>query len=164
MKKQMITASPVTARSDDEAVVFVIGVRINKWHSVYRWLPVVRAMTPMIKELYTNKELGFLSMEMSWTLRSITLIQYWRSFDDLISYARGEKHMKAWRHFYQRAAASQAVGIYHETYTVPAGGYESIYVNMPAFGLAKAKGSAPVTKETRTAAKRMKAAQNQASR
>lgn len=150
MKKQMITASQVTARSNEETVVFIIGVRINKWPSIHRWLPVVRAMTPMIKELYANKELGFLSMEMSCTLRSITLIQYWRSFDDLMSYAKGEKHMKAWRHFYQRAAASQAVGIYHETYTVPAGSYESIYVNMPAFGLAKAKGSIPVTKETRT--------------
>lgn len=160
----MITASQVTARSNEETVVFIIGVRINKWPSIHRWLPVVRAMTPMIKELYANKELGFLSMEMSCTLRSITLIQYWRSFDDLMSYAKGEKHMKAWRNFYQRAAASQAVGIYHETYTVPAGSYESIYVNMPAFGLAKAKGSIPVTKETRTAAKRIKTAQDQASR
>ena len=46
MKKQMITASQVTARSNEETVVFIIGVRINKWPSIHRWLPVVRAMTP----------------------------------------------------------------------------------------------------------------------
>ncbi|CAM5694173.1 hypothetical protein SANTM175S_00904 [Streptomyces antimycoticus] len=38
------------------------------------------------------------------------------------------------------------VGFWHETYAVPAGAHEAVYVNMPAFGLGKA------TKMVRSAA------------
>jgi hypothetical protein len=37
------------------------------------------------------------------------------------------------------------VGIWHETYTVAPGQYESIYVNMPRFGLGNAAPFEPVT-------------------
>jgi hypothetical protein len=36
-----------------------------------------------------------------------------------------------------------------------AGNYESVYVNMPSFGLAKALGSETITKHTQTAKKRL---------
>ncbi|WP_404815105.1 monooxygenase family protein [Psychrobacillus glaciei] len=49
-------------------------------------------MTGMIKELYTNKEaLGFLSMESFFCHRTTVMIQYWRSTEDLLGYANGEK-------------------------------------------------------------------------
>jgi hypothetical protein len=31
-------------------VVFLIGMRINHFHKVGRWLPVFRAMGPMLRE------------------------------------------------------------------------------------------------------------------
>ena len=50
-----------TAHMDGSFVVFVIGFRINKWWAVHKWLPVMNAMTPMLQELYRNKEeLGFM--------------------------------------------------------------------------------------------------------
>ncbi len=49
--------------------------------------------------------------------------------------------VKAWNSFYKQASKTNAVGIYHETYVISAGNYESVYVNMPSFGLAKALGS-----------------------
>ncbi|BCE11314.1 hypothetical protein RSC2_03110 [Bacillus paralicheniformis] len=64
--------------------------------------------------------------------------------------------MAAWRRFYQKTAASGAVGIYHETYTVPKGRYEAFYHNMPLFGLAKAYGHQPVTSRIKTAEQRMR--------
>lgn len=36
------------------------------------------------------------------------------------------------------------VGIWHETYAVPAGGHESVYVGMPITGLAAATTSLPI--------------------
>ena len=43
--------------------------------------------------------------------------------------------------FYRRSRrATGAVGIRHETYAVPAGGHESLYVGMPPTGLGKAFG------------------------
>lgn len=58
----------------------------------------------MIKELYSHKdELGFLSMESYFGLRTTVMIQYWRSMDDLLAYAKSEKHLTAWKHFNQRS-------------------------------------------------------------
>ncbi|KKB73675.1 MULTISPECIES: DUF4188 domain-containing protein [Bacillus] len=151
-----IFTKPMTADPDDEVVVFVIGMRINKWHAVHKWWPVFTAMSPMIRELYKNKDSGFLSMETSINFRTIFLIQYWRSFEALTIYAKEEKHMTAWRNYYQKSAASGAVGIYHETYTVPKGRYETFYHNMPLFGLAKAYGHTPVTRRTKTAEQRIR--------
>src|SRR5205807_10318883 len=46
-------------------------------------------------------------------------------------------HLPAWREFNRRVGSNGDVGIWHETYSVPAGHYEAIYNNMPAFGLGR---------------------------
>lgn len=43
------------------------------------------------------------------------------------------------------------VGLWHEAYVVPQGNYESIYADMPAFGLAAAHGQIPLEKRGRRA-------------
>ncbi len=68
------------------------------------------AMPPMIKELYQNKELGFLHTEMSFSWKTMTLIQYWKSFEQLESYAKGARHLKAWKKFNQRIGSDGTVG------------------------------------------------------
>lgn len=50
-----------SAQMEDSFVVFVIGMRINRWFALHKWIPVVKAMGPMIKELYQNPEHGFIS-------------------------------------------------------------------------------------------------------
>ncbi|MEV7185015.1 DUF4188 domain-containing protein [Kitasatospora sp. NPDC093102] len=47
------------------------------------------------------------------------------------------------------------VGLWHETYIVPPGGYESIYFDMPPFGLAAATGQLSVEERGRHAAQRL---------
>jgi len=47
-------------------------------------------------------------------------------------------HKRAWRSWNQRIRDTDAVGIWHETYQVHAGEHESVYVNVPVFGLAAA--------------------------
>lgn len=84
-----IINKPFTAAPEDEVVVFVIGMRVNKWHAVHKWWPVFTAMPPMIKELYQNKNLGFLAMESFINFRTICLIQYWRSFRRFDSICKG---------------------------------------------------------------------------
>lgn len=49
------------------------------------------------------------------------------------------------------------MGIWHETYSVAAGQYESVYINMPAFGLGKAGLLVPATGRASTAAGRIQA-------
>jgi hypothetical protein len=144
-----------SAQMEDSFVVFVIGMRINRIFALHKWIPVVKAMGPMIKELYQNPELGFMSTEFFWNWRGITLLQYWRSYEQLEKYARGGIHLKAWKHFNKSIGTDGTVGIYHETYMIQPGQYECIYGNMPKFGLAKAGRHIPAVGRMETSKRRM---------
>jgi hypothetical protein len=124
----------MTVELDGDFVVFLIGMRINKLWKVHKWLPIVRAMPRMINELQEHPELGFLG----YTMSPGVIVQYWRSFDHLETYARSRDHLHlpVWVAFNKRVGhADGDVGIWHETYLVQAGDYEAIYGGMPAFGL-----------------------------
>ncbi|GEK60045.1 hypothetical protein MHA01_29500 [Marinococcus halophilus] len=153
--KSKIGDGRYTTAGDRDITVFVIGMRINNWRAVHKWLPVLLAMPPMIKELSMHKELGCMGMQSYVQFPATMMIQYWNSKEELLAYAQAPKHLKAWRTFNKRTRGNTAVGIYHETYLVPSGAYESIYVNMPPFGLGKAIGTEPVTKATGTAEERI---------
>ena len=56
-------------------------------------------------------------------------------------------HMPAWKVFYRRIAKAKGIGIFHETYRVDADAHESIYVNMPEFGLGAIRGVQSVAEE-----------------
>ena len=141
---------PVRTMADvkEPLVLFLIGMRVNTLWRVWEWLPSFLAMGPMIVELYKNPELGFLSARTEMAGRTITVVQYWKSFEALEAYAANSerKHRPAWTAFYKRATSGTgAVGIYHETYIVRPGEVESLYVDMPeGFGLGGAVGTALV--------------------
>jgi hypothetical protein len=138
-------------------VVFLIGFRINRVFAFNKWLPVAKAMPPMLKELYANPELGFLGGFSSLYWPGIMVTQYWRSFDHLVDYAqsRNAAHLPAWKAFNQSVGEDGTVGIWHETYQVAAGQYEAIHVNMPRFGLALAGTHEPAVGHFRDARSRM---------
>ncbi|WP_079478289.1 DUF4188 domain-containing protein [Halobacillus salinus] len=144
-----------TAAHEDDVVVFIIGMRINKWWALHKWIPVFFAFPRMVQELYSNKDLGFLSTELYFG-RTTMSVQYWRSSAELMAYAKGMKHLKAWKNFNKKIGTDGSVGIYHETYIVPNENYECIYANMPPFGLSKAAGHKSITAATSSARKRLK--------
>ena len=127
-----------SAKIDGDFVVFLIGMRINKLRAVRQWFSVAREMVPMLKELRADPSRGLLGVKTFFNGRNIMMVQYWRSMEHLLRYARDPEahHWPAWKRFYQRAYESGAVGIWHETYAVS--GYETIYGNMPPFGLGAA--------------------------
>jgi hypothetical protein len=143
----------MTADPSTDVVVFLIGMRVNRWRSVRQWLPVFRAMKPMIVEMLNDPDSGCLSARTFFSGRTVLTVQYWSSTAQLMRYAHDaqSKHLPAWRAFNRDAAQSGAVGIFHETYpvgrggarTLPIqhGGSETLYRSMPAFGLARATGS-----------------------
>ncbi|WP_077624484.1 DUF4188 domain-containing protein [Sediminibacillus massiliensis] len=145
-----------TVEQEQDFTVFIIGMRINKWWAVHKWLPVLIAMPPMIKELYVNKDLGCLSLENFFSFRTTLMVQYWKSEQDLLTYARNAQHLKAWKNFNLKVGNNDAVGIYHEMYNVTESNFECFYGNMPTFGLAKAFGQEPVKASTRTARQRLR--------
>ena len=131
-----VIPSRMTAEIDGDFVVFLIGMRINKFWKVHKWVPVFLAMPPMLKELQAHPESGCLG-----SIQTLgVIIQYWRSFEHLESYARtrDRNHWPAWMAFNKRMRNSRGdVGIWHETYQVRAGEYETVYSGMPPFGLGK---------------------------
>lgn len=147
-----------TADIDGDFVVFLIGMRINRWRAVRQWLPVFTAMPGMLRELTADPESGLLGYHLLvGGPRTPMVVQYWRSFEALRRYAGDPErgHRPAWLAFFEHSWKGGAVGIWHETYLVPAGSHESVYGNVPPTGLAKATAVVPVGTRGETAAKRL---------
>lgn len=138
---------------DGDLAVFLIGLRINKPWRPDLWVPSLSAMGPMLAELHRARAAaergegehpGFLGHRTLLALHGPTVVQYWRSVDDIYAYAHDPQraHRPAWLAFYRRSRdAAGAVGIWHETFAVPAGAHESLYVSMPPTGLGAAFGT-----------------------
>ena len=146
-----------TAEMDGEFVVFLIGMRLNKLWKIHKWIHAFVAMPRMLRELQQHPEKGLLAARTSLGGRTITVVQYWRSFDQLEAFAKNlnAPHLPAWRAFNRRVGVNGDVGIYHETYRVGVGRHESIYANMPVMGLAAAGRSVKVGKRSETARARI---------
>ncbi len=137
---------------DGKIAVFLIGLRINKLRRPDVWVPSLNAMGPMIAELSADPDSGFLGVHTSLVWRGPLMVQYWRSTDDIFRYARdaGRRHRPAWTEFYRRTKDSHGVvGLWHEAYEVPKGAVHSMYVDMPATGLAGFTSTRPQGGRTR---------------
>ena len=152
-----ILTERVCAEPDGTIVVFLIGMRINRPWKFWRWLPVLRAMPTMLQELAARPELGLLASRPIFSFRGPAILQYWRSAEHLIAYAHAidRAHLPAWQAFNRAIGTSGDVGIWHETYVIPAGASEAIYVNMPRFGLGQIAEIYPARGDRATAGKRL---------
>lgn len=152
-------AARMTAEIDGDFVVFLIGMRINRPWKIWKWAPVAAAMPRMLIELGQNPKLGLLHARTFFGFPNIFVLQYWRSFDHLHRYALAKEnaHLPAWRDFNKAVASNGDVGIWHETYLVGAGRYETVYNNMPPFGLGLAGALVPATGARKDARARLRA-------
>jgi len=149
VKQNGVFAGRYTAQMDEPFVVFLIGMRVNRFFAFRKWLPTAAAMPKMLQELYAHPEKGFLGGESFFNPYPFAtlMVSYWRSFDELERFARSkdDPHLPAWKEFMKWVGGDGSVGIWHETYVIPAGHYETIYGNMPRFGLAAATQHIPIT-------------------
>ena len=152
-----VFAGRYTAHIDGSFVVFAIGMRVNRFWALRKWVPTAMAMGPMLRTLYTHPEKGFLGGQLFFYGRGVMLLQYWRSFEDLERFARSkdEPHLASWQRFNKSVGGNGSVGIFHETYLVPQGQYEALYGNMPAFGLGAVAEHLPATGKSETARRRL---------
>lgn len=147
----------MTAEVEGEFVVFLTGMRLNRWWKVWKWFPLFFAMPRMTRELFRNPELGMLHHRYHFGLTSILVIQYWKSFDHLHAYAtdKSRAHIPAWRWMNKAVGLNGDIGTWHETYVIKQSAYEALYVNMPEYGLGKAGVLSPARGQKRTARGRM---------
>ena len=144
------------AEREGDVVVFLVGMRINRFRAVHRWLPVFLSAPRMVREQESDP-VGLLeSRSMVVSPREFQFVQYWESFEALEAYAHDSDalHRPAWTEYY-RERDDGSVGIWHETYRSDE--YESVYNHTPPRGLGAAAGSdlAPATGERDTAAGRI---------
>ncbi len=124
----------VTHAYDGPLAVFLIGLRVHKPWKVGIVQQAATAMPRMIIELEQNKaaaergeaeHLGYLGSRSTVHLMATTMIQYWRSVEDIYAYANAAEHphRPAWLEFYRVAGADpSAVTIWHETSPSPSTG------------------------------------------
>jgi hypothetical protein len=149
----------VTARLPGEFAVVVVGIRLNRWWRLDHWLWARRAMSALMRELASDPASGLLGSTTWSGWRFVTIQQYWRSFEDLVRWSRIPKgaHRNVWTEYTRRLAESGAVGIWHETYVVGPGCYETVYTNMPPTGLGRIAAPEAAIKRLGTAVGRMRA-------
>jgi fumigallin biosynthesis monooxygenase-like protein len=149
----------MTAAAEGDVTVFLIGMRINAFWRLRSWWPVFRVMPGMLRELSKDKGGGMLGYRLLFGgPRVIYVVQYWSSHEKLLAYAsaRDKRHRPAWAAFNRRLREGRGhVGFWHETYVVPAGAHEAVYMNMPPFGLGQATGVIPVGRRGERAADRL---------
>jgi Domain of unknown function (DUF4188) len=145
--------------------LFLIGLRVHKPWRVGVVGTAVRAMPRMVVELEQNKaaaargeaeSLGYLGSRSTVHGLGTTMIQWWRSVDDIYHYANATPlaHRPAWLAFYRAAQQDPAaVTIWHETYAVSA--TESLYAGPAPFGLASIAGTVPVRGRGESARQRL---------
>ncbi|MEV7770721.1 DUF4188 domain-containing protein [Kitasatospora sp. NPDC086791] len=162
-----------TAAASGDTVVLLIGMRINRFWAVHHWGPVMFAMFRMLYELRRGSGRGpgrgseggsgrglLGRILLTASPRTYYVVQYWESKEKLYGYASAPDgfHHTVWGIANRKLREGKArghVGLWHETYIVPEGGYESIYFDMPPFGLAGATGVLPVEERGRHAAQRL---------
>lgn len=147
-----IQAGRMTHEHDGSIGVFLIGMRFNRLSRPDHWVPVFLAMPKMLAELYRNTEaaargeaedLGFLGARTLMGGKGVTVVQYWRSVEDIYRYAGASdhEHRPAWSAFNARARkAAGVVGIWHETYAVAAGRARERLRRLPADGPGRGDG------------------------
>lgn len=158
----------VTHAYDGPMTVFLIGLRVHKPWKVGVVRAAASQMPRMIVELEKNRaaaergeaeSLGYLGSRSTVHLMATTMIQWWRSSEDLYAYANSAQHVHrpAWLAFYEAARADpKAVTIWHETYEVAERGAESIYSGPKPFGLGAIAGVVPVGRRGETARARIR--------
>ena len=145
-----------SAPDRSDITVFLIGMRANHWWRLGKVWWTASKMPPMLWHLATHAEAGMLGVH-SWFGRTTIILSYWESPEHLQRFAADQDapHLQPWRDFMRTLQGSGSVGIWHETYQVSVADLETVYVDMPTFGLAAATAHVPIGPGQKTARQRL---------
>lgn len=123
-----------TARTDEEFVVFIMGMRINRWWMIHCWRPVILAMTGMTHEFVQQPKRGWLGSK-AWFERAVAIIQHLWPFDAPATYTKAQdrSHVPTLAGFNRKIGNDGTIGICNETYRIAPGWCGNVFANMPAF-------------------------------
>ncbi|GLI79291.1 hypothetical protein PoHVEF18_007621 [Penicillium ochrochloron] len=129
--------------SRDQVVVFHLGTRTN--HPLGLLAPGIKGLgevfLPMIRDMQADPEKSGLLGVSRWIKQDdaagneTVTIFYLRDYESLHRFAYGDLHMNGVRYWHKISRESPHISIYHETYVVPRGHWEAIYINSKPTGL-----------------------------
>lgn len=134
--------------ADSQVVVFMLGTRNN--HPMGLFAPGFKEFGVFFKQMAEDldehsEEFGYLGMT-SWlapeqraTQNEMLNVCYFRDYEGLHKFAHSKYHREAWRWYNKTIKDMPHMSIWHETYVVPKGNWESIYANSHAGHLASTK-------------------------
>ena len=150
---QHIIPTTFTGRCEGDFVVFLIGSRCNTAYPLTKsYTSLRKAFMSMQAELESDPSIGYMGGDLyvgANDRKSTTMfVQYWRNYESLQkwSHKRMSLHLKKMSEYTSKNQIDTPDGIWHETYKVRDGEYETIYHNMPPIGLALATETYPETK------------------
>eukprot|EP00884_Botryococcus_braunii_P012313 jgi/Botrbrau1/21082/Bobra.0144s0080.1 len=116
-------------KTNEDFVVFFIGAALHNVFDLKAW-SLLSSMPKMLTELKEQPESGYLG-GYCYSGNPLVFVQYWRSFDHLLAYARNPKqaHFPTWCKIREVWKASEesgrpmGVGFFHETFKVRGGEY-----------------------------------------
>ena len=129
-----------TSKPEESFVLFIFGMKINNPFFFWLWLPFNFIFLKMVRRLRKYKDAGMLNAHLFWFWGGVGVIQYWKSFDHLEKFARdkADMHMPNEKRYKKYIGKSGILGVWHETYLVDQDKFETMYFNMPMWGLSKA--------------------------
>ena len=129
-----------TSKPENPFVVFIFGMRINNVFFIWLWIPFIIRLLRMVKRLREYRESGMMNAHLFFSGKGVGVMQYWQSFDMLEAFARdgNDVHLPNNKKYKKSVGKSGLVGIWHETYLVEHDKFETMYINMPKWGLSKA--------------------------
>ena len=123
----------------EDTVVFLLGIRVNRWRGVRHWVPLLLAVPGMLRELVAADDSGLLGYRLLLGPgpRQAMIVQYWRGAEDLHRFARAAAgpHRAAQRRLWWNYGSGGAVGVWHELVVPAEGAHHAVYGNMPPTGL-----------------------------
>ncbi|KAF5024883.1 hypothetical protein F66182_3041 [Fusarium sp. NRRL 66182] len=138
-------------------VVFQLGIQIN--HPLGLAAPGMMEIGDyfgaMQRDLFSRREEHGMLSSSNWrgdersSNNTLLFIYYFRDVESVHRFAHGDTHRKAWDFMNERKL--KHIGIFHETFCVPAKEYESVYVNCHPvlMGRATVKTASPGEEEER---------------
>lgn len=146
-----ITAQ-MSMQIEEPFIMLILGIRVNDFRLFWKWIPTALYSLPMLYTLIRHRAAGFLGGQATYFWPGIGLIQYWRTFEDLERFARSKEHphFGAWRWYNKAIGTKGSVGLWHEVFLVKPLCHETVYENMPLFGMAAATKPIPVTEQHKT--------------
>ena len=108
---------------EGDFVVFVIGMRMNRFWKVHKWLPIAWAFRRAPGTVQAAGRRVARGPPDARRHAESPVCAFWRSFEHLERFARDpdKAHLPTWAAFNKRVGTSGDVGIWHETFGLKAG-------------------------------------------